>query len=158
MFGFVRDDVASARRGTSRQTEHGEIARLGATARENDFVRFDLEQGAEFVARIINCRSGLTSGRMHARWISKMLLQIGQHRLPRCIAQRSCRVVIEVNHQLFLLLFVFLLLLLLILLVLVCKKRNCLIERSLGKLARRNPSISKPHWRLGARSPNRRAT
>src|SRR6266436_965154 len=90
--------MAAAGHRASRQSEHGEITRLGSATRENQFVAFGAEKLREFIARIIDCRARFASRCMHTRWIPKMSIEVRQHRLARWIAERRSRVVIEINH------------------------------------------------------------
>ena len=94
--------MAAAGHRASRQSKHGEIARLRSAARENQFVAFGAEKLGEFIARIIDGRARLASRRMYTRWISKMSIEVREHRLACLIAKRRSRVVIEINHFLFL--------------------------------------------------------
>ncbi len=63
-----------------------------------------MEKRGKLVARVIDRRARLTAGHMHARWISKISIEVRQHRFTRFIAKRRSRVVIEINHVLLLVL------------------------------------------------------
>src|SRR2546423_5885044 len=99
MLGAIADQMLSVRRAAARETKQREIARLGAAAGENQFVRLHLEQGGEAVARLIDRRARLTPSAMDARRISKMLLEIGLHGTPGRRTERGGGVVIEVDHR-----------------------------------------------------------
>ncbi len=107
MFGFVGDDVAAAVHSASGESEHGQIARFCSAACENDFVRLGVNERRDFVARIVDAGARVASGPVNNGWITEMLIEVGQHRFAGCIAERGGRVVIEINHQLFLSLLVF---------------------------------------------------
>src|SRR5260370_39470712 len=65
-----------------------------------------MEKCGKLGARVIDRCARLTAGRMHARWISKMSIEVRQHRFTRFIAKRGSRVVIEINHVLLLVLII----------------------------------------------------
>jgi len=72
-----------------------------SAACENQLVRLRAQKRGEIVARIINGGASFAAGRMHARWISKVPIKIGQHRLARFVTEWRRRVVIEINHRMF---------------------------------------------------------
>ena len=74
MFSLVRNDMTPARRSTPRQSEHGQIVRFRSAACENQFMRLCVQERGQFIARIIDRCACLSSGRVDARWISKMAL------------------------------------------------------------------------------------
>ena len=61
-------------------------------------MRFRVQKTGQRIARIIDCRSRLASGSVHAGGITEVPLQVWQHRFARFIAQRSSGVVVEINH------------------------------------------------------------
>src|SRR5438046_9571634 len=66
MLRFVRDDMTAGRRGTSVETEHGEVARFRSTTSEKQFVRFYTHEPRQLVARVIDGRPRLATSCMHA--------------------------------------------------------------------------------------------
>src|SRR5437870_9727003 len=100
MFRFFADDMTAAVHSAAGESEHGQVARFGPTAGENDFVRLGVKQRGDFIARIIDRCSRVTPGAMNTRRIPKMLTEIRQHRFARGIAKWRGRVVIEVDHSL----------------------------------------------------------
>src|SRR6266446_10823840 len=107
MFGFVGDDMTAAVYSAAGKTEHGQIARFCSAACENDFVRLGVNEGRDFVARVVDRGARVAAGPVNTGWITEMLTEVGQHRFAGRIAKRGGRVVIEINHQLFLSLLVF---------------------------------------------------
>src|ERR1039457_3891866 len=99
MLRSVRNQMTATREWTARQAKHGEIAGLGPATCKNYFVRLRAKQPGETIARVIDRRACLTSGRVHARRISEMSIQVRQHRRARWLAKRCGRVVIEINHR-----------------------------------------------------------
>ena len=98
VLGAATDHVSAARRSTSCQAKHSEIARLGSAAGENQFMRRGAQKCGQLVARIIDCRARLAPGCVNARRISKMSIQVRQHCRARLIAHWRGRVVIKINH------------------------------------------------------------
>src|SRR5205823_4466599 len=98
VLGFIRNHMSAGRARTFRQSKHRQIARLSPTTRKNYFVRLDVEKRGNLVSSIVNRRTRLASGGVNARWISEMPAQVRQHRVARFVAERSSRVVIEINH------------------------------------------------------------
>src|SRR6266568_7838516 len=89
------------------KTEHGQIARFCSATCENDFVRLSVNERRDFVARVVDGGARVTSSPMDTGWITEMLTEVRQHRFARGVAKRGGRVVVEINHQLFLSLLVF---------------------------------------------------
>src|SRR6266446_2459006 len=100
MFGFVGDDMTAAVYSAAGKTEHGQIARFCSAACENDFVRLGVNEGRDFVARVVDRGARVATSPVDTGWITEMLTEIRQHRFAGWIAKRSSRVVIEINHSL----------------------------------------------------------
>src|SRR6266436_6165179 len=91
--------MPAARRPTACQTEHSEIARFGSAARENDFMRFDVQQRGQFVPRIVQSRTRVSTRCVNTRRITKVPTKIRQHHFARRVAQWRRCVVIEIYHR-----------------------------------------------------------
>src|SRR4030095_12375932 len=82
----------------ARESDHGQVVRLRAAARENQFMWFYFEQRRQLIAGIVNRGPGLAPSLMHAGRISVVSLEVRLHRAPDRLSQRRRGVVIEVNH------------------------------------------------------------
>src|SRR5437867_297079 len=89
VLGFFANDVPAAVHSAAGEPEHGEIARLGAAAGENDFVRLGANQSGDFVARIVDCGARVATSPVDTGWITEMLTEVRQHRFAGWIAKRG---------------------------------------------------------------------
>jgi len=99
MLGEAGNHMLPERHARPREAEHGEIVRLGAAARENDFVRFRAEQRREPVARVVNRRARLAPRGVDARGVAEMPLKIRPHRRENFRRERRGGVVVEIDHR-----------------------------------------------------------
>src|SRR6516162_8541031 len=73
-----------------------------------------MQERSDLVTSVINGCARFAASRVNAGWVAEMAVEIWQHRFARCIANRCGSVVIEINHQFFLLILVLLVLVLVI--------------------------------------------
>src|SRR4051812_46448777 len=83
----------------SGQAKDSEIVGFCAATGKDEFVRSNAKEMRQTVTRVVYCRTGLTPGCMHARWITEVLLEERPHRFEGRRTEWGSRVVIEVNHS-----------------------------------------------------------
>lgn len=97
--GVVLDGTAHGEPDTVAQSEHGEVVRLGSSARVDDLAGFASDERCEFLPSLVDGPTCVTGSTMGPRGIGEPVVEERQHGLDRVGMHRSRRGVVEVGRH-----------------------------------------------------------